>query len=111
MAWSVGRWWLSVGTKNWHHYVSFGGMELLSIAIGHFHSLFMFNGGKPHWPRFYDRPRIFQHVLGPENKRWTDHAVGIQFWPVAVGVYWHATCYDCSAEYSKDLDAHYRKEN
>lgn len=100
---SVGRWWLSVGTKDWHNYVSLGGIEFLGIVVGHFQFCSGF-AWKPRWPHFYDGPRIFRRTLG--SKRWTDHAVGIHFWPVSFGVYWHTTCYGCSAEYSQDLTAH-----
>ena len=105
MVWSIGRWWGSIGTKGWQNYVSLGGvLGLLHIVVGHFQFLFMFNGGKPHWPRFYDGPRIFYR---PSNlKRWTSHVVGIQLWPVALGIYWHTTCYGCVAEYGLDLEAY-----
>jgi len=107
--WQIGRWFLSVGTKNYDNAVTLGGtMGLLHIHFGHFQFLVMWNGGKLRWPRFYDWC-IFRHVLGPENKRWTDHAMGVQFWPVAVGIYWHTTCYECVAEYSRDMDAHYSR--
>lgn len=105
MEWQVGRWWLSVGTKHWHNAISLGGtLGPLHIHWGHFQFLFMFNGGKPHWPRFYDGPYVFRRVSG--LKRWTAHAAGIQFWPIAIGVYWHATCHGCAAEYGRDYDAH-----
>lgn len=101
---SAGLWYLSVGTKDWHNYVSLGGVSgLLQIVVKHFQFCSGF-AWMPHWPRFYDGPRIFRRALG--SKRWTDHAVGISFWPVSFGVYWHTTCYGCSAEYSRDLTAH-----
>lgn len=106
MEWSVGRWHLAVGTNHWHNYVALGGVlgGLVETVLGHFQFLFRWNGGKPHWPRFYDGPYVFRRVSG--IKRWAAHAVGIQFWPVAIGVYWHTTCHACAAEYGRDADAH-----
>lgn len=106
MVWQVGRWWISVGTKSWHNYVSVGGaVGFLNFVVRHFQFTSAFNW-KPHWPHVYSWP-IFRRSFAPENKRWTAVEIGILFWPVAFGIHWHATCYGCVAEYRRDYDAYY----
>ncbi len=108
MEWSVGRWYVSIGTKGWHNYVSVGGvMGFLGIVVGHFQLVTRFYW-KPRRPGFYMR-QFFYRVL--DSPRWTSHELGIDTWPIIVGFFWRATCYGCVEEYSRDLKEYQRVQS